>query len=100
MPDVDRASARGGQAPALRFRGIRFTVGRGPVPRHAAGARFPERLRGTGPRATKQQWLLLPVGRGPVPRHAPNVTTSRTMEAYQFISVAPARQIQTTDGEN
>ena len=62
-----------------------FIVGRGAVLRHAAGARFPERSRGTGPRATdldgerlrgtgprdtKQQRLPLPVGRGPVPRHA------------------------------
>ena len=59
-----RSNDRGGQAPALRYaRPSLFTVGRGPVPRHASiGTRNGlglraffarvERSRGTGPRAT------------------------------------------------
>ncbi len=56
---IPRRFRRGGQAPALRVRVAFFTVGRGPVPRHAPivtdlratgeGAfYFPSRSRGTG----------------------------------------------------
>ena len=65
----------------------RFTVGRGPVPRHAPIAeetrsdarmetsegparRCMKRSRGTGPRATVSGTARFTVGRGPVPRHA------------------------------
>ena len=54
-----------------------YTVGRGPVPRHATIARdrpsrygWTEGSRGTGPRATVNEAALYTVGRGPVPRHA------------------------------
>ena len=50
------SSDREGQALALRCRsGLPFTVGRGPVPRHA---RDDERSRGTGPRATVSGKML------------------------------------------
>ena len=63
-----------------------FTVGRGPVPRHATTAGKPTRMRGghprtharrslkrsrgTGPRATEPETAPFNVGRGPVPRRA------------------------------
>ena len=60
MPGSIRAfaqsNAREGQAPARRLRSSPpFTVGRGPVPRHAwvdQSVRAVQRSRGTGPRAT------------------------------------------------
>ena len=72
--------------PCTALRTPLFTVGRGPVPRHATIARETrsdarraaegsrvtviERSRGTGPRATGPRTLCFTVGRGPVPRHA------------------------------
>ena len=50
-----------------------FTVGRGPVPRHATiarGTRSDARMASEGPRATVKRTPPFTVGRGPVPRHA------------------------------
>ena len=47
-------------------------VGRGPVPRHAAG--YPT-LAGDRPPRYDEKTLPLPVGRGPVPRHAAGYPT-------------------------
>ena len=78
------------RAPALRFaRPPPFTVGRGPVPRHASigktvlvGVQFSRgltlagetlsdaRMASEGPRATVKKTPPFTVGRGPVPRHA------------------------------
>ena len=70
------------RAPALRFaRPSPFTVGRGPVPRHAsvgrktalAGVRFSRRSNARGGQAPALRYARpypFTVGRGPVPRHA------------------------------
>ena len=79
--------SRGTGPRATVFGTASFTVGRGPVPRHApiseetlSDARMEtsegpalrglKRSRGTGPRATVSSTLPFTVGRGPVPRHA------------------------------
>ena len=88
------SGARGGQAPARRLRrSFCFTVGRGPVPRHAwvhRSVRAFQRSRGTGPRATvlrqppfhRRAWAL---GchtrmRAGFPRHA---WVDRSVRAFQ-----------------
>ena len=59
--------SRGTGPRATVSRTASLTVGRGPVPRHAA---LIGRSRGTGPRATVSGTAPFTVGRGPVPRHA------------------------------
>ena len=56
---------RGGQAPALRQKSLSSSVGRGPVPRHAAVYR---KIAGDRPPRYVRE-ARSSVGRGPVPRH-------------------------------
>ena len=75
------ANDRGGQAPARRYaRPSPFTVGRGPVPRHASigetalvGVRFSRGLGDRGGQAPARRYARpfpLTVARGPIPRRA------------------------------
>ena len=85
----------------------RFTVGRGPVPRHAA---LIGRSRGTGPRATVLCSLRSPdrkrplaalntppftVGRGPVPRDASNCLNQDLQDSRicRILSLAAAKPL-------
>ena len=63
-----RQRSRGTGPRATVRKTARFTVGRGPVPRHPECI---ERSRGPVPRATVSRTARLIIGRGPVPRHAP-----------------------------
>ena len=68
-----RAANAGDRPPRYGMRGrLRFTVGRGPVPRRAAIAgetRSDARVASEGPRAPVSRAAPFTVGRGPVPRH-------------------------------
>ena len=78
VPVPHRAAIAGDRPPRYGLQGrLRFTVGRGPVPRHAsvreglAGeTRSDARMASEGPRATVSRAAPFSVGRGPVPRHA------------------------------
>ena len=87
-----RERARGTGPRATVKKACRFTVGRGPVPRHAAGGRetafvgvrFSRRSNERGGQAPALRYARpapFTVGRGPVPRHAIGYTNDRGGQA-------------------